>query len=167
VTRRKRNAIIGNLTTKKRFLGSMRCLTSSERSGWHTLPTGVAPRVGQILRMHIERSHMRRFLALVLVALFGALTVSQITRPFSAITLGSAAGLATYYQRFARYTVEEVGEKPVDIATASRYLTFSLPAVEREQDLAVTSMPWIDVTEWASRYLFHRRTPPRSPDDSN
>jgi hypothetical protein len=118
--------------------------------------------------MRIERSHMRRFLPLVLAALFCTITVSQVTRPLSALALGSTPRLATHCRRFTRYTVEEVGNKPIDIATTSGYLTFSLSDVELKRDLAATSVPdEAAVTEWPSKFLFHRRTPARSSDATN
>ena len=118
--------------------------------------------------MRTERSHMRRFLPLVLAALFCTITVSQLTRTLSALTLSSTPRLATRYQRFTRYTVEEVGNKPIDIATTSGYLTFSLSDVELKRDLAATSVPdEAAVTEWPSKFLFHRRTPARSSDATN
>ncbi len=118
--------------------------------------------------MRTERSHMRRFLPLVLAALFCTITVSQLTRPLSALTLSSAPRLANGYQRFTRYPVKEVGNKPIDIAATSGYLTSSLLVVALKRDLAATSVPdKADVTEWPSKFLFHRRTPPRSSDDTN
>jgi hypothetical protein len=62
----------------------------------------------------------------------------------------------------------EAGNKPVDIARASGFLTFSIPVEERERNLAVTSTPHtVDVTEWLSKCLFHQRTPARLSDESN
>ena len=123
--------------------------------------------LGQGLSMHLQRTQMRRFLPLVLGPLFCALTVSQITRALSAITISRTAGVAAHYQKLTGYTVEEVGNKPINIAASSGYLTFSLPIVARERDLAATSMfSKVDLTEWHSKCLFHRRTPARSSDDS-
>jgi hypothetical protein len=119
--------------------------------------------------MQLEQSHMRRFLALVLAALFCAVAVSQVMKPFSTLRLSDKAGMVTHYQKSTRYPVEEVGNKPIDIATASGYSTFSFAVKERERDaVAATSMPdEVELTEWLSKCLFHRRTPARSSDDSN
>lgn len=144
-------------------------LTSSGGSGW--LPFRASELVNaleQLLRMLTERSQMRRLLPLMLAALFCTITVLQLARPLSAITLSSTPRVATRHQRFTRNTPEEVSNKPIDIATASCHFTFMLPVVEREGDLAATSMPdEVDLTESPSKYLFRRRTPRRSPDDSD
>jgi hypothetical protein len=104
----------------------------------------------------------------VLAALFCTITVSQLTRPLSAVKLGSTPRLATRYHRFTRCTAEEVGSKPIDIATTSGYFTFSQSIVDLKRDLAATSLPdEVALTEWPSKFLFHRRTPPRSSDDTN
>lgn len=142
-------------------------LTSSEGSGWLPL-CSRAGQLEQVLRMPTERSPMRRFLPLVLAALFCTITVSQLTTPLSALALGSTPRLATHCRRFTRYTVEEVDNKPIDIATTSGYLTFSLSDVELKRDLAATNLPdEAALTEWPYKFLFHRRTPPRSSDDNN
>lgn len=125
------------------------------------------PMLRRVLRMHTQKSNMRRSLYPMLAALFCALAVSQSTRALSTLTLSSKPTLATHSQKFARYAVEEVGSTPIDPSISS-FTTVSLVVAEPEPESAATSNN-IEayVTEWPSRCLFHRRTLPPSPDDGN
>lgn len=106
---------------------------------------------------------MRRLLSLALAFLFCALTVAQITRP---LKLSHTTEAATHQHKLMRHIVAEVADKAVDIAAASSRLTHSMPVVERQRDHAapITSDE-ADATEWTSEYKFHRRNPPRTPED--
>lgn len=121
----------------------------------------------RVLRMRTERSNMRRSACVMLAALFCALAVSQSTRPLYTITLSSTRSLAIHYRKFARYAVEEVGSKTIEPST-STFKTVSLVVAEPEPESAAASkVNEADLTEWSSKYLFHRRTLPPSPDDGN
>lgn len=118
--------------------------------------------------MHLQGNPTRRWLTLALTALFCAFTAAQMTRPLLFLTPGRTASLTTRHHNFTRHTIEEVGDKAVDIAAASGRLMLNLPIVEREREHTPKIAPdEADATEWTSDYKFHRRNPPPSLDDSN
>ena len=95
----------------------------------------------------------------MLAVLSCALAVSQSTRPLFSLTLSSTPTLAIHPQKLAPYTVEEVGNEQIDPSISS-FMTISLVVAEPEPKFATTSKTnEVDVTEWPSKCLFHRRTP--------
>jgi len=117
--------------------------------------------------MRTERSYMRRSLSLVVAALCCALAVSQSTKPLSTVALSNTPTLAIHCQKLARYPVEEVGGKPIE-PNISSLMMVSLFVAEPKRESAVTSEPdETDMPDWPFKCLFHRRTPPPSPDDGN